>query len=93
MPGSVSYKTYLMEILRNPEEAAAYLNAVLEEGDLDMFLMALRNVAEACEVTESTEKSLHDLLSQSKDQVELGKVLALLDEMGFQINISLRTAA
>lgn len=33
--------------LKNPREAAAYLNAVLEEDDQELFLKALRKVAEA----------------------------------------------
>ncbi len=32
---------------RTPCEAAAYLNAAIEEGDREFFLLALRNVAEA----------------------------------------------
>jgi len=33
--------------LADPEEAAAYLNAALEDGDQQVFLLALRDVAEA----------------------------------------------
>jgi probable addiction module antidote protein len=42
-----SYHKFLMEHLRDPREASAYLNAVLEENDPDLFLKALRKVAEA----------------------------------------------
>ena len=41
------YHDSLVKALKDPGEAAEYLNAVLEEGDKDMFLVALRNVAEA----------------------------------------------
>lgn len=41
------YQESLIQALKNPEEAAAYLNAVLEEGDRKLFLLALKNVAEA----------------------------------------------
>jgi len=37
----------LIEILKDPSEAVEYLNTVLEEQDPQMFLVALRNVAEA----------------------------------------------
>jgi probable addiction module antidote protein len=37
----------LMVLLKDPEAAVAYLNAALEEGDRRIFLMALREVAEA----------------------------------------------
>ena len=43
----VDYHELLIEDLRDPVEAAAYLNASLQEGDEELFLMALRNVAEA----------------------------------------------
>lgn len=46
MTRSRSYQTELLEALRDPEEAAEYLNAALEEGDAEAFLLALRDVAE-----------------------------------------------
>ncbi len=36
-----------MGYLQNPEQAVAYLNAALEEGDSKLFLVALQNVAKA----------------------------------------------
>jgi hypothetical protein len=42
-----SYHSYLIEFLKNPAEAAAYLDAVLEDGELEPMLLALKNVAEA----------------------------------------------
>ena len=47
MPRSVDYHEHLIKSLRSPREAQAYLNAALEEGDINLFLKALRNVAEA----------------------------------------------
>ena len=47
MARRTEYQQVLIEALKNPEEAAAYLNAALEEGDRETFLLALRNVAEA----------------------------------------------
>jgi len=44
---TVSYHKYLIKSLRDPEEAAGYLNAALEEGDMFYFLIALRHVVEA----------------------------------------------
>src|SRR5262245_40013511 len=41
------YRESLLEALQDPEEAAAYLTAALEEGDPAVFLLALRHVAEA----------------------------------------------
>lgn len=41
------YKEELLEDLRDPSEAAAYLTAALEDGSPNVFLLALRDVAEA----------------------------------------------
>jgi probable addiction module antidote protein len=41
------YKELLHERLKSPEEAAAYLNAALEDEDPTVFLVALRDIAEA----------------------------------------------
>jgi probable addiction module antidote protein len=42
-----SYKENLLESLKDPETAAEYLTACLDDGDVDVFLLALRDVAEA----------------------------------------------
>ncbi|PCH57416.1 MAG: putative addiction module antidote protein [Legionellales bacterium] len=47
MVKSVSYQDYLIESLRDPEEAVGYLNASLEAGDINTFLLALKNVIKA----------------------------------------------
>jgi probable addiction module antidote protein len=47
MAKSRPYKEGLLERLKDPQEAAAYLDATLEEGDTEVFLLALRDVAEA----------------------------------------------
>ena len=44
---SINYQDYLIESLKDPEEAAGYLNVALESGDVNVFLLALRNVVEA----------------------------------------------
>ena len=47
MTGSKSYQEYLIGALADPLEAADYLNVALEDGVKELFLLALRNVAEA----------------------------------------------
>jgi probable addiction module antidote protein len=44
---SRSYKEYLLQRLRDPSEAADYINGALEQGDMPELMMALRDVAEA----------------------------------------------
>jgi len=41
-----SYRDTLLESLRDPEEAAHYLTACLEDGDAGVFLLGLRDVAD-----------------------------------------------
>ena len=43
---TTDYRTTLLEDLKDPREATNYLNAALQESE-EMFLMALRDVAEA----------------------------------------------
>lgn len=47
MSRSVSYNKTLLEQLKDPKEAAAYLNEALHEGDVRVFLKAFRKVAKA----------------------------------------------
>lgn len=47
MKPTKSYQESLLASLRDPEEAAEYLNAALEESDERVFLLALNNVAQA----------------------------------------------
>ena len=47
MKSFVSHHDFLLESLRDPEEAAAYLDAVAEDGSLRDILKAIRNVVDA----------------------------------------------
>ena len=42
-----AYQTDLIESLRDARKVEEYLNAALEEDDLELFLLAVRNVAKA----------------------------------------------
>ena len=46
-PRNASYQGYLLESLKDPEEAAAYIEAVLELDDSAALLLALRQVTPA----------------------------------------------
>jgi DNA-binding phage protein len=94
MPTHKSYKSYLIEFLKNPIEAAAYLAAVLEDGDLEHIVLALKNVAEArrSRVDNSNEpdpawENCDRLLDQGKTP-ELRSVLALLNELGLKLSVT-----
>ncbi len=47
MKRTKSFRDSLIKALKDPVEASEYLNAVLKEGDANLLLEALRDVAEA----------------------------------------------
>jgi DNA-binding phage protein len=94
MPTHKSYKSYLIESLKDPIEAAAYLAAVLEDGDLKQIVLALKNVAEArrnrvdnSNEPDSAWENCYRLLDQGKTP-ELSAILALLNELGLKLSVT-----
>lgn len=86
-----SYQEDLIEALKDPKEAAAYLNAAIEEGDREVFLMALRNVAQAhggmsqiAKKTHLKRESLYRMLSK-KGNPEIKSVFNLLHAIGLKL--------
>ena len=55
---TTAYKIGLKEALADPDEAAAYLNAALEENDQDVFILALRDIAEVHDFLQITQDKL-----------------------------------
>ncbi len=47
MTKNTSYQEDLIEALKGPREAAAYLDAAIEDGDKEVLLLAMRNVDRA----------------------------------------------
>jgi probable addiction module antidote protein len=87
------YEDSLMESLQNPEEAAAYLNAHLDEEDSEeLFLLALRDVAKAhgfSEVAEQADlgrESLYKALSKDGNP-KLSTLKSLLKVVGLKLAI------
>ena len=79
-----SYQKDLIESLKDPREAAAYLNAAIEENDRTIFLLALRNVAKAhggmaaiAEKANMNRESLYRMLSK-KGNPEIESLYLLL---------------
>ena len=42
-----SYQAFLIQALKDPKEAAAYRDAVFEDGDIELIMLALKDVEEA----------------------------------------------
>jgi probable addiction module antidote protein len=88
-----SYQEDLIEALRDPKEAAAYLNAAIEEGDREVFLLALRNVAQAhggmsqiAKKTHLKRESLYRMLSK-KGNPEIKSIFNLLHAIGLKLTV------
>jgi probable addiction module antidote protein len=89
------YDQSLMESLKDPKEAVAYLNAHLEDDEADseeLFLMALRDVAKAHgfgEVAKSAElgrESLYKALSPDGNP-KFSTLRSLLKAMGLKLSV------
>jgi probable addiction module antidote protein len=94
MAKSINYHNYLLESLKDPYEAAGYLNAALNDGDIDGFLEALRNVVEAhggmTKLSEKTSKGRNSLYKaiSSKGNPYLRSTNEVLHAMGFHLSIT-----
>jgi len=93
MTKTTAYQRDLIAALKDPDEAAAYLNAAIEEGDRAAFLLALRNVAEACggmtvlaEKAQLSRESLYRTLS-NRGNPEIKSLTAILHAMGLRLAV------
>ncbi len=90
---SVRYDSGLKKDLADPVEAAAYLNAALEDGSQEVFLMALRDVADAhgfshlARETSLNRESMYRSLSE-KGNPQLASLKSLLDSMGLKLAVA-----
>ncbi len=89
------YEEGLHEALRNPVEAAAYLNAALDEGDMDGFLLALRDVAETRGIAQTARaanlnrENLYRILAADGNP-QLSSLNALLRSMNLRLAIEVQ---
>jgi probable addiction module antidote protein len=94
MVKSIDYHEYLIESLKDPKEAAGYLNAALNDGDIDGFLEALRNVVEAhggmTKLAEKSSKSRNSLYKTvaSTGNPYLRNTNEILHALGFHLSVT-----
>jgi probable addiction module antidote protein len=88
-----SYRKGLLESLKNPEEAAHYLNACLEDEDPRVFLLALRDVADAhggiralSRNTHLNRENLYRMLSKSGNP-SLESLAVVLNACGLRLAV------
>jgi len=90
---SVPYEEELFEYLQDPNNAAGYLTAIIEDGDREAFLLALRQVAQArggmtavAEKSHLGRESLYKMLS-SKGNPEFKSIANVLHGMGLRLTV------
>ena len=91
------YHDVLIRALKDPAEAAEYLNAVLEEKDPKMFLVALRNVAEArggisklSHQTKLNRANLYRIFSKSGNP-EIQTLSHILNNLGLRLAVEIKS--
>jgi len=89
-----SYKEHLLKSLQDPEEEAAYLDACLEDEDPHVFLMALKDVAEArggmgklSRDSSLNRQSLYRTLSKTGNP-KLINIRSILSSLGMNLHIT-----
>src|SRR3990167_4813271 len=99
MAKSRSYQSNLLEALKDPNEAAEYLNAALEDGEPEVFLLALRDVVESyggmgklAASTSLNRENLYRMLS-TKGNPEFFILSTFLHSIGFRLAVEQKTAA
>ena len=94
------YRDWLDETLQDADEAAAYLDAALEDGNPEVFLLAVRDVVRArgggmaalAERTQLNREHLYRMLSENGNP-ELHSLGVILDALGFRLGITLKRAS
>jgi len=92
-----AYRDFLIEKMRDPEEAAEYLkcslDAYFEDGNTEAFLTAVRTVAEArggmtalSKQTELNRQTLYRTLSK-KGNPRINTRRSILNSLGFRLSI------
>ena len=92
-PRNVSYQGYLLESLKDPAEAAAYVEAALELDDPAALLLALRQAAKAHGMAEVArradvgEKTLFRTLSENGNPT-IATLHKVLHAVGLRLSIT-----
>jgi probable addiction module antidote protein len=99
MAKSRNYKNHLVEALKDPTEAAEYLNAALEDGEPEVFLLALRDVVDwyggmgkLAASTSLNRENLYRMLS-TRGNPEFFSLSTVLDAVGFRLAVEAKPAA
>ncbi len=89
------YRASLLHDLQDPGEAAAYLTAALAERDSAVFLLALRDVADArgmgrlAAKAQLNRENLYRMLSEY-DNPQLDSLTTLLDALDLRLAVAVK---
>jgi probable addiction module antidote protein len=90
---SRSYDDWVIDQLKDPKEAAAYLEAAIEDGDQGVLMLALRHVAlalggvaEIARRSRLTREATYRMLSESGNP-ELKSLTAVLAAAGLRLSV------
>jgi probable addiction module antidote protein len=90
-----NYRESLLQALQDPQEAAEYLTAALEEGDSVVFLLALRDVADARGLSalaaqaQLNRENLYRMLSEHSNP-QLDSLTALLNGLDLRLIVAVK---
>ncbi len=95
LPPTVPDEEHLNDMLKDAEQAAAYINVAIEENDPAQVLKAIRNVARAhgisniAEVLHMARESVSRMLSKNGNP-GLSNFLQILDAAGLVIQVKVK---
>jgi len=98
MPKSISYHTELIESLKEPSEAAVYLEVVLKEGDPKMIKKAISNVIEAREKLNWVSDNVYQHLAiferklKETGEIEFNLLRTLLESLGLKVGVTVKAS-
>jgi DNA-binding phage protein len=96
IPRSASYHEELIKDLKDPLEAAFYIEVVLEEGDPKMLRKALKNVIEAQGGIDRLSLQAQQCYQQidrmlAEAGIEFYSLTTLLDTLGLQFSVTVKS--
>lgn len=94
----VSFDETSKELLSDPETAALYLEECLEDGDVELFKLALKHVADAhtggmtrlSKTTDLTREALYRSLSKQGNP-RLDTLTKVLDAFGLRMSVAVKS--
>jgi probable addiction module antidote protein len=91
------YENYLDNALKDPERAASYLNTAMEEGSIEVLLLAVADIARSYGMSHISKKAdlqregLYKMLSK-KGNPELKSFLSILNASGITLHFQPKMA-